>query len=120
MGVDYVPLPPLSADEVARLLAPLTQREREVLALRFGFDGNVGPRSHEEVATAFGITRKAVEKTEKSALRKLADTPYFRGHLRVPVPSKNLTKRIENDTEANSRESLGADFQVEFDGYMYS
>ncbi len=56
--------------QVHRLMAGLTERERAVLEMRFGFrDG----RAHtlEEVSHAFHITRERVRQIEAKALRKL-------------------------------------------------
>lgn len=48
----------------------LTQREQEVLKLRFGFDTR-GPKTLEEVGQIFGVTRERIRQIESKALRKL-------------------------------------------------
>ncbi len=48
----------------------LSSRQREVLSLRFGLDGE-GERSHEEIGQALGMSRQGVYLSERSALRKL-------------------------------------------------
>ena len=48
----------LLPDEIARLLAPLDEREREILKLRFGLDRGE-PRTLEEVGEHFNLTRRA-------------------------------------------------------------
>jgi len=53
--------------EVLRSLAP---REREVIELRFGLkDGH--PRTLDEVAKVYGITRERIRQIEAKALRKM-------------------------------------------------
>ena len=48
----------LLPEEISRLLAPLDQREREILKLRFGLDRGE-PRTLEEVGEHFNLTRDA-------------------------------------------------------------
>jgi len=63
--------------QVRSLLANLSDREREVLEMRFGFrDG----RSHtlEEVGSSFGVTRERVRQIEAKALRKLRHPNHSR------------------------------------------
>jgi len=56
--------------QVRRLMAGLTERERAVLEMRFGFrDGQA--HTLEEVSHAFHITRERVRQIEAKALRKL-------------------------------------------------
>jgi RNA polymerase primary sigma factor len=56
--------------QVHRLMAGLTERERAVLEMRFGFrDGQA--HTLEEVSHAFHITRERVRQIEAKALRKL-------------------------------------------------
>jgi len=56
--------------ELYNALNLLTPRERRILELRFGLDGN-GVRSLEETSTEFDITRERVRQIEVKALRKL-------------------------------------------------
>ncbi len=51
-------------------LEELTQREREVILLRYGLDGEE-PRTLEEVGRALEVTRERVRQIESSALTKL-------------------------------------------------
>ena len=48
----------------------LTQQERQVLAMRYGLDGEMARRQR-EVAQACGISRSYVSRIEKRALQKL-------------------------------------------------
>ena len=56
--------------ELARLLAPLDEREREILRLRFGLDRGE-PRTLEEVGESFNLTRERIRQIEARAMSKL-------------------------------------------------
>jgi RNA polymerase sigma factor (sigma-70 family) len=60
----------LLADEVARMLAPLDDRESTVLRLRFGLDRGE-PRTLEEVGEHFDLTRERIRQIEARAMSKL-------------------------------------------------
>ena len=60
----------LLPDEIARLLAPLDEREREILKLRFGLDRGE-PRTLEEVSEHFNLTRERIRQIEARAMSKL-------------------------------------------------
>ena len=60
----------LVADEIGRLLAPLDEREREILRLRFGLDRGE-PRTLEEVGEYFDLTRERIRQIEARAMSKL-------------------------------------------------
>jgi RNA polymerase sigma factor (sigma-70 family) len=57
-------------DQVARLLAPLDPREREVLRLRFGLDRGEA-RTLEDVGEEFHLTRERIRQIEARAMSKL-------------------------------------------------
>ena len=61
----------LLPDEIQRLLAPLDEREREILRLRFGLDGKGEPRTLEEVGEHFNLTRERIRQIEARAMSKL-------------------------------------------------
>ena len=52
------------------LLAVLDEREREIVILRYGLDGNPAI-TQREVAEKLGISRSYVSRIEKSALKKM-------------------------------------------------
>jgi RNA polymerase sigma factor (sigma-70 family) len=71
----------LLPEEISRLLAPLDEREREILKLRFGLDRGE-PRTLEEVGEHFNLTRERIRQIEARALQKLQHSVYSR-NLRV-------------------------------------
>ncbi len=60
----------LLPEEISRLLAPLDDREREILKLRFGLDRGE-PRTLEEVGDYFNLTRERIRQIEARAMSKL-------------------------------------------------
>ncbi len=71
-------------EQMERVLGQLSERERNVLELRFGLeDGRA--RTLEEVGKAFGVTRERIRQIEAKALRK----------LRHPTKSRQLRDYLE-------------------------
>jgi RNA polymerase primary sigma factor len=64
----------LRRENVARVLAALPQREREVIEMRYGIDGGRS-RTLEEVGREFNITRERARQIENRALKKLQALP---------------------------------------------
>jgi RNA polymerase primary sigma factor len=58
-------------ETLARALAALSQRERRVLELRFGLNGEQ-PRTLDEVGRLFQVTRERIRQIESQSLKKLA------------------------------------------------
>jgi len=56
--------------EIEKLLSPLDERERQILALRFGLDRGE-PRTLEEVGEYFNLTRERIRQIEARAMSKL-------------------------------------------------
>jgi len=76
----------LLRERIAEVLRSLTPREREVIELRFGLkDGQ--PKTLEEVARAYGITRERIRQIEARGLLK----------LRQPLRSARLAEFAETE-----------------------
>jgi RNA polymerase primary sigma factor len=76
----------LLRERIGEVLRSLTPREREVIELRFGLkDGQ--PRTLEEVARAYGITRERIRQIEARGLLK----------LRQPLRSQRLAEFAESE-----------------------
>ena len=69
----------LLREQLEKVLAALTERERKVLTLRFGLEDGKA-RTLEEVGKIFNVTRERIRQIEAKALRK----------LRHPARSKKL------------------------------
>ena len=77
----------LLRERIAEVLRSLTPREREVIELRFGLkDGQ--PRTLDEVARTYGITRERIRQIEARSLLK----------LRSPTRSQRLAGFTEEET----------------------
>jgi RNA polymerase sigma factor (sigma-70 family) len=70
--------------EIAKLMASLTPREREVLTLRFGLEGGE-PRTLEEVGQHFHVCRERIRQIQAKAMTKLRH-PAFNAALRDRLP----------------------------------
>jgi len=62
----------LKSDRIRDFLQQLDERERKILLLRFGL-GKDEPKTLEEVAQEFGITRERVRQIESLAIKKLRE-----------------------------------------------
>jgi RNA polymerase primary sigma factor len=71
-------------EQLVEVLSTLTDREQEVLRLRFGLDDGRA-RTLEEVGQQFKVTRERIRQIEAKALRK----------LRHPNRSKRLRDYLE-------------------------
>ncbi len=73
---ENAPLPDEAADTLMRketlhqILATLSHRERRVLELRYGLDGE-HPRTLDEVGRTFNVTRERIRQIENQSLKKL-------------------------------------------------
>jgi RNA polymerase primary sigma factor len=62
----------LREEALHRALGELPEREREVLALRYGLDGDAEPASLDAIGRQLGLTRERVRQIESKALERLA------------------------------------------------
>ena len=62
----------LEQDVLRRAVAQLPERERAVLKLRYGLNGDRDPASLESIGQELGITRERVRQIEANALERLA------------------------------------------------
>jgi RNA polymerase primary sigma factor len=73
---ENVPLPDEAADvsmrreTLVKILGTLSHRERRVLELRYGLDGE-HPRTLDEVGRTFNVTRERIRQIENQSLKKL-------------------------------------------------
>ena len=62
----------LEEDTLHRALRQLPERERDVLKLRYGLNGDSTPQSLEQIGRQLGLTRERVRQVEAQALERLA------------------------------------------------
>jgi RNA polymerase primary sigma factor len=62
----------LRQDALRRAVAELPDRQRDVLKLRFGLNGDPDPKSLEQIGKELGLTRERVRQIENEALQRLA------------------------------------------------
>jgi RNA polymerase primary sigma factor len=62
----------LEEETLRRAVAELPERERDVVKLRYGLNGDRDPESLEEIGRRLGITRERVRQIEADALERLA------------------------------------------------
>jgi RNA polymerase primary sigma factor len=62
----------LQEQALHQALAALPEREREVLKLRYGLNGDLDPQSLEQIGRHMGLTRERVRQLESQALERLA------------------------------------------------
>ncbi len=68
----------LRREDIERALGSLPDRERKVIELRFGLNGEP-PCTLEEVGRAFGVTRERIRQIENNTLKKLESLPEAQG-----------------------------------------
>jgi RNA polymerase primary sigma factor len=74
-------------DAVEEVLAELSEREQQVVRLRFGLDSSGQARTLEEVGREFGVTRERIRQIESKTLAK----------LRHPQRSQRLRDYLEDE-----------------------
>lgn len=69
-GADAAAIQSEARDAIAGALKTLSSREREIIKLRFGLDGDE-PKTLEECGKVFGVTKDRIRQIEAKGLRKL-------------------------------------------------
>lgn len=62
----------LSLETLREAVAKLPERERDVVKMRYGLNGDIEPASLEEIGRRLGVTRERVRQLENAALERLA------------------------------------------------
>ena len=63
----------LAESAVRHAVETLPDREKAVVKLRYGMNGDTDPKSLEEIGRMLGITRERVRQIEAQALQRLAE-----------------------------------------------
>ena len=69
----------LTEQALRTAVAQLSEREQQILNLRFGLSGESEPKSLEEIGRMLGVTRERVRQIEGEALRRLAERRELAG-----------------------------------------
>ena len=80
----------LRKEALVKILGTLSERERQVLELRYGLNGEQ-PRTLDEVGRTFQVTRERIRQIENQSLKKLralADSQKLRGVASSPKVSR--------------------------------
>jgi RNA polymerase primary sigma factor len=88
-------------EDLSRRMKRLDERERSILALRFGLEGEL-PLTLKEVGRRLGVTREWVRKIEIRAVRKLEDGE-------IPEVATGTPARGRAASEASSRREATGD-----------
>jgi RNA polymerase primary sigma factor/RNA polymerase sigma factor len=59
--------------DVAKILGCLTERERDIVALRYGLTGVAQAQTLEEIGSHLGVSKERVRQLERRALAKLRE-----------------------------------------------
>ena len=62
----------LGQDVLRRAVSQLPERERDVVKMRYGLNGDVEPASLDEIGRRLGLTRERVRQIEANALERLS------------------------------------------------
>ena len=73
-------------EDIKNMLNQLSQKEREVLILRFGLDNDGNKKTLDEIGTMYGVSRERIRQIENRAISK----------LKKLCKNKNLTSGLKN------------------------
>jgi RNA polymerase sigma factor (sigma-70 family) len=90
--------------EIELAMAPLTERKRDILRMRFGLDGGE-PLSLDEIAEKFGLTRERIRQNEISAFKTMRKTYRRREGLRSFLDSEFVAYSARKKTPEARKES---------------
>ena len=58
-------------DDIRKMLSQLSQKERDVLILRYGLDSNGSKKTLDEIGSQYGVSRERIRQIENRAIAKL-------------------------------------------------
>ena len=73
-------------DDIKGMLEQLSQKERDVLILRFGLNNNGNKKTLDEIGTIYGVSRERIRQIENRAISK----------LKKLCKNRNLTVGLKN------------------------
>ena len=73
-------------DDIKSMLGQLSQKERDVLILRFGLNNNGNKKTLDEIGSIYGVSRERIRQIENRAISK----------LKKLCKNKNLTSGLKN------------------------
>lgn len=73
-------------DDIKNMLEQLSQKERDVLILRFGLNSNGNKKTLDEIGSIYGVSRERIRQIENRAISK----------LKKLCKNKNLTSGLKN------------------------
>ena len=73
-------------EDIKNMLEQLSQKERDVLILRFGLNNNGTKQTLDEIGTRYGVSRERIRQIENRAISK----------LKKLCKNKNLTSGLKN------------------------
>jgi len=108
-------------EDVVKMLDELSERERDVIRLRFGLEDGI-PKTLEEVGKEFSVTRERIRQIEAKALRKLRRIAFRKGvssYLKEVPDAGAIHVSEMNRNEENRRKKVKAIINfVNSDGEM--
>lgn len=72
----------ISSENFFKILSSLNEREKEVIRMRFGLDGNK-PKTLEEVGLVFQVTKERIRQIEEKALLKLRNAAIIKDYKKM-------------------------------------
>ena len=73
-------------DDIKCMLEQLSQKERDVLILRFGLNNDGNKKTLDEIGSIYGVSRERIRQIENRAISK----------LKKLCKNKNLTSGLKN------------------------